>query len=198
MFATTIMPNEKGTNPGGKADYHELMARQWRDLFVTHGEALSSVARILTEEPVAPKVVLFNANSKIKDRDIPDEYKYRYAIHTVVLAALVKPSLKQCPDEFQLCGCTSGELADLEIRMVTLPRRERCVVFLCDALGYSRRETSLLLSTGDQQVDDLLDSGRNRLLLQGRVAFERVRRFFNAAGSLAHDYITHGAYLGYV
>jgi hypothetical protein len=198
MFITPAISNGKQPMPRHKKGHSELMAYEWRNLFVTHSEALSSVARILTEEPVSPKVVLFNAESKISDRDIPDEFKYRYAIHTVVLAALVMPSLKDCPDGFQLCDCTSAELADFEVRMVNLPRRERCVVFLRDALGYSLRETGLLLSVGDSQVDDLLDSARTLLLLQGRVAFEGVRRYFNPRSSLAHDYITHGAYLGYV
>ena len=198
MIISFPMPDGKRTKPGDKKTHGELISWLWRNLFVTHSEALSSVARILTEEPVSPKVVLFNAESKIKERDIPDEFKYRYAIHAVVLTALVVHALKECPDGFQLCDCSSGELADFEVRIVALPRRERCVVFLRDALGYSRRETGLLLSLGDSQVDDLLDSGRNLLLLHGRVAFEGVRRYFNPRGSLAHDYITHGAYLGYV
>jgi hypothetical protein len=198
MIISFPMPDGKRTKPGDKIARGELIAWLWRNLFVTYSESLSSVARILTEEPVSPKLVLFNAECKIKDRDIPEEFKYRYAVHTVVLAALVMHSLKDCPEGFELCDCTSAELAEFEVRMVTLPRRERCAVFLCDALGYSRRETGLLLSVGDSHVNDLLDSGRNRLLLQGRIAFEGVRRYFNPRGSFTHDYIEHGAYLGYV
>lgn len=198
MSITLPMSDGKRTKPSDKKTYGELIAWLWRNLFVTYSEALSSVARILTEEPVSPKLVLFAAESRINDRDIPEEFKYRYAIHSVVLAALVTHSLKNCPEGFTLCDCTSAELANFEVRMVTLPHRERCAVFLCDALGYSRRETGLLLSTGDSQVDDLLDSGRNRLPLEGRIALESVRHHFKAKGSVAHDYITHGAYLGYV
>src|SRR5580704_17825497 len=156
MLVPPVMLN--GTRPEAGSEKHcsELLACQWRNLFVIHSEALSSTARILTEGPCSPAVVLFNAESKIADRDIPEEFRYRYAVRSVVLAALVMPSLEQCPDGFELFDCGSAELAELEARMAALPRRERCVVFLRDVLGYSKRETGLLLGIGDSQVDDSL------------------------------------------
>jgi hypothetical protein len=71
-----------------------------------------------------------NAESKIADRDIAEEFRYRYAIRAVVLTALVIPSLVQCPDGFEFFECRSAGLAEFECHMAALPHRERCVVFL--------------------------------------------------------------------
>jgi hypothetical protein len=185
MEMIPIMLNGTRPEAGSAKDCRELLARHWRSLFVFHNEALSSTARILTEGPCSPAVVLFNAEKKIADRDIPQEFRYRYAVRSVVLAALIMPSLEHCPDGFELFDSGSAELTKLEDRMAALPRRERCVVFLRDVLGYSRRETGLLMGIGDSQVDDSLYSGRNRLLLQGGVAFEEVKPYFDTHGSLA-------------
>jgi hypothetical protein len=182
-------------NSSSKTEYGDLMAHQWRDLFVCRREALSSIARILTEGPCSPAVVLFNAESKIMERDIPEEFRYRYAIRNVVLAALVIPSLEQCPDGFELFDCESADLAEFESRMEALPRPERSVVFLRDVLRYSKRETGLLLGIRDSQVDDLLHSGRTRLLLQGPVAFERVLHYFDASGLSKHQPTNRGVLL---
>lgn len=197
MLITRIIPMEKRTEGNEKNRSRELLAHEWRDLFRLHGEALSSVARILTEGPCSPAVVLVNAEAKIKDRDIPDPFKFRYAIRTVALTALVIPSLEECADGVELFGCGTAELVEFESRMAALPRSERCVVFLRDVLGYSRRETALFLSIGDSRVDDLLHLGRNRLFLQGPVSFERVKRYFDASATFVQEHSTHGALANY-
>ncbi len=196
-MATTPFANSGTRSKSGKNHYIALTACQWRNLFVSHSEALSSVARILTEGPCPPAVVLIHAESKIRDRDIPEAFRYRYAIRCVVLAALITPPSEECPDGFELSDCRTVELAHFEDCMAALPYRERCVVFLRDVLGYSRRETALLLSMGDSQVDDSRNFGRNRLRLQGPVALERIKRYFDAGSGLAHDRATPGALLDY-
>ena len=185
MLIARVLPDGKRSESHSEKEYGEMRASQWRDLFASHKEALSSVARILTEGPCSPAVALFNAESKIKDRDIPEEFRYRYAIRSVVLAALVIPSLEECPDGFELFDSGSGDLAEFEARMAALPRRERCVVFLRDVLGYSKRETGLLLGVGDSQVEDSHYSGRKQLIFQGGAAFERVRPYFDAGRCLS-------------
>lgn len=187
MLITRVHPDENRSEHRSKNSYCELRASEWRDLFVSQQEALSSIARILTEGPCSPAVVLFNAESKLKDRDIPEEFRYRYAIRTVVLAALVIPSLEQCPDGFELFESGSADLAEFEACMAALPRGERFVVFLRDVLGYSKRETGLLLALGDSQVEESCYRGRNRLLLHRGFAFERVKPYFNTRSCLAQD-----------
>lgn len=189
------IPDGNRTKPCSKKDNRELTTSKWRNLFAFHSEALSSVARILTDGPCSATVVLFNAEFKITDRDLPEEFRYRYAIRAVVLAALVIPSLEQCPDGFELFECGSADLAEFEARMAALPHRERCVVFLRDVLGYSKRDTGLLLGIADSQVDDSLYFGRNRLLLQGARTFERVKPHFNTSVPLAFEHTTYGGHL---
>ena len=197
MLIPSVMPNGNQPEPRSRIGYRELVESQWRDLFTLRSEALSSVARILTEGPCSPSVVLFNAESKIKDRDITEGFRYRYAIRAVVLAALVIPSLEQCPDGFELFDGGPADLVTFECRMAALPRAERCVVFLRDVLGYTKRETGLLLGMADSQVDDSLHRGRNRLLLQGPLALERVKHHFDASVPSAHEHTGHEAFLRY-
>ena len=193
MFNASFVTNFGANNSGDKNHRTEsATASQWRDLFASHSEALSSVARILTQGPCSPAVILVNAESKISGTDIPATFRYRYAIRAVVLAALIMPSLEECPGGFELFDCGTADLAHFEDRMAALPYRERCVVFLRDVIGYSRRETALLLSTSDSQVDDLLYFGRKRLLLQGPVTIERVRSHFDTGSFQANDSATLG------
>lgn len=194
---TRVIAMEKRTETSAKNPSRELLAQEWRDLFRSHGEALSSVARILTEGPCSPAVLLVNAEAKIKDRDIPNPFKFRYAIRTVALTALGIPPLEECADGFELFDSGSAELVEFESWMAALPRPERSVVFLREMLGYSRRETALFLSIGDSRVDDLLQLGRSRLLLQGPVPFDRVKRYFQASASFAQEPSTRGALVNY-
>lgn len=198
MLITPSIRTWKPMETGSKREYSESMARHWRDLFSCHKEALSSVARILTEGPCSPAVVLFNAEAKVKDMYVTEDFRFRYAIRAVVLAALVMPSLEQCPDGFELFDCRSADLIEFESRMAVLARPERCAVFLRDVLGYSKREAGLLLGIGDSRVDDLLHGGRNQLLCHGPVAFERVKRHFDASRTPAHEHPRYGAILSYV
>ena len=197
MLTAGVPPSGKRTEPHSNNEYGDLRAAQWRDLFIVRKEALSSIARVLTEGPCSPAVVLFNAESKIQDRDIPREFRYRYAIRTVVLAALVMPSLEECPDGFELFDSSSADLAEFEGRIAVLPRLERCVVFLRDVLGYSKRETGLLLGVGDVQVEDSHYSGRNRLILQGGIALERVKPYFDASSCSEGEAAMDGGLPGY-
>lgn len=197
MLITHFIPNGKRMESHNNGEFGQRTANQWRDLFTFHREALSSVARILTDGPCSPAVVLFNAESKIKDRDIAREFRFRYAIRAVVLAALIVPSLEQCPDGFELFECGSADLVEFENRMAALPRPERHVIFLREMLGYSKRETGLLLGIGDSRVDDLLYLGRNRLLLQGLIAFEGVKPYFDISGSSMREHTLGGTLLSY-
>jgi hypothetical protein len=178
-------------------DNIDSIDRRWHNLFLHHHEALSTIARILTEGPCSPAVILYNAESNIKYREVSEQFRFRYSIRAVVLAALVMPSLEECPDGFELFNCGIADLACFEDRMQALPRRERCVVFLRDVLEYSRRETALLLSTTDSRVDDWHYSGRNRLLPRGPVALGRVRRYFAASSPLSCGDTTDTTLVGY-
>jgi hypothetical protein len=190
------IPDTKRWASATATDNIDLICRQWHDLFFQHREPLSTVARILTEGPCSPAVILFNAESSIKSREVVEGFRYRYLIRAVVLAALVMPCLEECPDGFDFFDYATAELAYLENRLQALPHRERCVVFLRDVLEYSRRETALLLSTGDAQVDDLYYFGRNRLSIQGPVPLERVKPYFAASHPLSCNSTTDTALLG--
>jgi hypothetical protein len=169
--------------------------RQWRKLFVQHQDILSAVARILTDGPCSPAAILFNAEMNLKSREVSAEFQYRYSIRAVVLAALVMPSSEDCPAEPELSDCCTADLAHFEHRIQALPYRERCVIFLRDVLEYSRRETALVLSASDAQVDDLHYFGRSRFLLQDLVAFDRVKRYFAANSPLPCSQATSTALL---
>ena len=187
MLTTASMRSGKRLEAESRRDYGASIASQWRELFASHKEALSSVARILTEGPCSPAVVLFNAEAKIKDMYVTADFRFKYAIRSVVLAALVMPSLEDCPDGFELFDCRSADLVEFESHMALLPRPERGAVFLRDVLGYSKREAGLLLGIGDSRVEDLLYSGRTQLLSQGQVAFERVKRYFDAGRTFSDE-----------
>lgn len=171
--------------------------RQWGELFVQHRDVLSAVARILTEGPCSPAAILFNAEINLESREVPAEFQYRYSIRAVVLAALVMPSSEDCPAGLELSDCCTADLADFEHRIQALPYRERRVFFLRDVLEYSRRETALALSTSDAQVDDLHYVGRSRFLLEGLLAFDRVKRYFAANSPLPCSQATSAALLVY-
>jgi hypothetical protein len=181
MFMGYKIPDTKRWVSATATDNIDLIDRRWHDLFLHHREALSAVARILTDGPCSSAVILFNAESNIKSRQVVEGFRYQYLIRSVVLAALVMPCLEECPDGFDLFDCGTADLAYFEDRLQALPHRERCVVFLRDVLEYSRRDTALLLSTSDTQVDDLHYFGRNRLFFQGPALLERVKPYFAAS-----------------
>jgi hypothetical protein len=197
MFIGNKISDAKHRISATTNDNIDSIDRRWHNLFLHHHEALSTIARILTEAPCSPAVILYNAEFNIKRREVSEQFRFRYSIRAVVLAALVMPSLEECPDGFELFNCGTADLACFEDRMRALPHRERCVVFLRDVLQYSRRDTALLLSTTDSRVDDSHYFGRNRLLLQGPVTLERVRRYFAASSPLSCGYTNDTTQLGY-
>jgi Sigma-70, region 4 len=158
-------------------------ADQWRALFQRHRDALSAVASILTDQACSPSFVLFNAEFKLQDKAVAAEFQLRYAIRTVVLVSLGVRLLEGCPDGIELFDCKTRELMDFREMLEALPLQERAVLFLRDVLEYSRRETALLLKTSDSQIEDLLTTGRGRLLREGAVSIDRIRQHFAPQGT---------------
>ena len=159
-------------------DKEGSIASQWREVFLRRRDSLSAVASILTDGPCSPAIVLIKAESKIQDRYVCVEFRYRFAIRAVVLAALEIPALNQCHDGIELFDCRMPELIHFRERMAALPITERRVVLLRDVLEYGRREISLLLNTSDTRVDELLCFGRKRLVLDGPAGVDCIKAHF--------------------
>ena len=196
MLIGRIARNENRYGSEGGNTRAEGISVQWHDLFLVHREALAMVASMLVEGPCSPAIILFNAEYRIKDSAIPQELRYANAVRMVVLTALTMPSLDLCAEGMELFPYRPIELAAFEVRIAALAFRERCAVFLRDVLGYSRRQTALLLNTDDSHVEDLLFFARKRLGLQGAACFDTVKLYFAKGGRLRSVWTTGEALLG--
>jgi hypothetical protein len=139
-------------------------AEQWKKVFEQHRDALAAVAELLLDVPCSPSLILFNAEHKLREQAVPEEFRYTCALHQVALVALTTHLGDDSREGFEFFGCRMCELADLVTALKTIPLQERAVLFLREVLGYSRREIGIMLRVSDTGVEQLLLSSRLRIL----------------------------------
>jgi hypothetical protein len=102
--------------------------------------------------------ILTHVEAEVRERSVPDEFKLRFLVRTLVQNVI--HHLRVCahpkPDSHCPAQDPSSSIAET-------PYQERLVYFMRDILGYSKRDTSLLIGVTDAQVEELLSFARKRI-----------------------------------
>jgi hypothetical protein len=130
---------------------------QWREAFRANHGRLIAILSVLCCCDCA-EVILEMAENQVKSFVIPDAFRYRFALRTMV---------KICLTHVSLCGDHEGkriaDTEDLSQRIRALPTPERFIYTLREILKYPRRDVSLLVGVSDEVADRLLRLARRRL-----------------------------------
>jgi DNA-directed RNA polymerase specialized sigma24 family protein len=89
-------------------------------------------------------------------------FEYSFAMRAVVRLAIAHMQHCPRPEKGRSHGGRNG-LADARLLLQLLPWPERAAYFLREILGYSRRDSSLLIGMSDAQVDQMLAIARRRI-----------------------------------
>ena len=145
---------------------------RWPTLFNEQRATLTTVAEMLLPNRVASAQVLEQALTSLEGSPLRETFGQLCAIRAVVKAAIAyKLKNANCGSEAE-APVTPKQFP--RIRYVDmLPWAERAVYFLRVVLGYSRRDTALLLGMSDANIDQL-----------HKFAERRIRYFSNAFSQL--------------
>ena len=106
------------------------------------------------------KPVVQEAEKKLKIVDIPETFRFTFALRTVVKSAIAH--VKQCDQTSAPVALHVSDRVNCAL-VRSLPLPERFVYFLLDQLNYSRRDAGLLVGLSDLQTEQLLSQARKRL-----------------------------------
>jgi hypothetical protein len=104
------------------------------------------------------KELLTKVEAEVKDRPIPDEFKFRF-----VLRVLIKKAVGHLRECTQVREALHSKSLDPSDSPQDLPALERLVYFVRDVLEYSKRDAALLIGVTDAQADKLLSLARRRI-----------------------------------
>lgn len=145
----------------------------WRTVFDEQGATLTVVAEMLVPCQTSPRQILDQAFTALEGSPLRGAFGRISAIRAVVKAAVAY--------KLQTSHSASGAEAPLPARyqfpqvphIGMLPWPERAVYLLRTVLGYSRRDTALLLSMSDANIDQI-----------HKFAEKRIRRLSSASSPL--------------
>jgi hypothetical protein len=136
---------------------------RWRTLFQEQRTALAVTAEMLSYRKVPTKQILSNALTELEGHPFHEGFASTFALRAAVKAALaLNTEATDSPIEMTLPDLVeNGRLGGISIG--SLPWPERAVFFLRKVLGYSRRDTALLLGMTDANVDQLYNIAEKRI-----------------------------------
>jgi hypothetical protein len=145
----------------------------WRTVFDEQEATLTVVAEMLVPCRISPRKILDQALTALEGSPLRDAFGQISAIRAVVKAAIA----------YRLKASNSASEAEALLpqnyqfpripHIGMLPWPERAAYFLREVLGYSRRDTALLLSISDAKIDQL-----------HKFAEKRIRYFSGASSPL--------------
>jgi hypothetical protein len=139
-------------------------SEHWELLFKEYSDVFAATAELFLDRPCSTGLILTNTEQKLRGKTVPKEFRYTYALRSIALTAFHTRISADSPDGFDPFGCKTVELVNLVAELKRIPQLERATLFFVEVLGYSTRETALLLSVSDAQVKHLLASARTHLL----------------------------------
>ena len=136
---------------------------RWRTLFQEQRTALAVTAEMLSYRKVPTKQILSNALTELEGHPFHEGFASTFALRAAVKAALaLNTEAADSPIEMTLPDSVeNGRFGGMSIG--SLPWPERAVFFLRKVLGYSRRDTALLLGMSDANVDQLYSIAEKRI-----------------------------------
>ncbi len=141
--------------PIAKAHSEDTMS--WNETVALYREELRFYLSFLIECDDSD-VLLAKVEAEVKDRSVPDAFKYRFMVRV-----LVRHVIEHVQDRTQVMESAHIHSSVCAGSAGHFPAWERLVYFMRDILGYSKRETSLLIGTTDADVEKLLSLARKRI-----------------------------------
>jgi hypothetical protein len=133
---------------------------EWSGVFAANRDALLAVANILLPCGSCSNLIVKRAERHVAMLDIPKDFKYGFALRTVVKFAF--QHIRECEEPADHSGAVHWKEGDRNpIR--ELPVTERFVYYLTDVLRYADRDVSLLTGLGDPERKEMLLFARRRL-----------------------------------
>ncbi|MGA7109922.1 MAG: sigma factor-like helix-turn-helix DNA-binding protein [Terracidiphilus sp.] len=115
--------------------------------------------------------ILANAEAEARERSVPDDFKLRFLVRTLVRNVI---------HHLRACAQTSEGLPrsaqDCLNPCEEIPAQERLVYFMRDILEYSTRDVSLLIGITDAQVETLRSFARKRIDRAEELSLLEMRR----------------------
>lgn len=131
----------------------------WKDVLDSRRSALLSAIDFLISCDCSESIMQ-EAEKKLKIVDIPETFRFTFALRTVVKSAIAH--VKQCDQTSAPVALHVSDRVNCAL-VRSLPLPERFVYFLLDQLNYSRRDAGLLVGLSDLQTEQLLSQARKRL-----------------------------------
>jgi Sigma-70, region 4 len=102
--------------------------------------------------------ILATVEDDVRERSVPDDFKFGFMVRTLVRKVIehLRGCTHQRESSFRL-------IHDPQSPAASIPAQERMVYFMRDILGYSTRDTSLLVGISDSHVERLLSFARKRI-----------------------------------
>lgn len=135
----------------------------WDDVFEVQRDRFLIAACALLSCRTCATTIIEEAHSLVRDARIATDFRYKFAMRAVVRLA-ISHRLECSVNTSGARPCDHRDVAPTGYApLEPLPFLERAVYFLRDILGYSRRETSLMMGMHDSHVDQLLRVAQARI-----------------------------------
>lgn len=143
--------------------FHHEKQSDWEAIFnAQHDRFLFAATTLLTCNRCAREIIT-EARSLIQEVWISRDFQVAFALRTIVRLAITH-RLKYPEGLSATQYCDHKEIdSSVSPPLCTLPFLERAVYFLREILGYSRRDTCLMIGMYDSHVDQLLELARARM-----------------------------------
>jgi hypothetical protein len=150
-----------------RAEHQVIPADGWQRLFDERRASLSAIAEVLLSCRVPSEQILDSAMASLTGSPMREPFGPLAAIRAVVKAAIAQN--REAADSRPTCSRAEAQLQEpIEHRpsetcsFGSSPWLERAVYLLRELLMYSRRDTALLLSVSDVNVDQLHEFAKKR------------------------------------
>jgi hypothetical protein len=146
-----------------RAEHRPNQVDMWQTLFNEQRLALTVVAEMVLRCHVSPEQILSKALTALENSPLYENFGQVSATRAVVKAAIAhNREAANSSIESETLGPAKKEFPGTS-HIGMLPWSERAVYFLRGVLGYSRRDTALLLGMSDANIDQLYKFAEKRI-----------------------------------
>jgi hypothetical protein len=153
----------------------------WQMLFEEERARLMVAAEIISSRKESTDSIIHTALEGLKGLPFYKPFGLASALRSVVKAAIAY-NLTVTGREDASPSLAAANDDDVGLSLMVLPWPERTVYFLREVLVYSRRDTALLLSISDTNVDQLKSLAKRRLQVIAQRSFKLPPYTFSAPG----------------